>query len=84
MEIYYGTIGLLDLEARIKICQRAGLRMVLPRTNIVIPDSYEEDSLRTRRDELCQVKDSRGQEMLQDTWWIKENGQQFVWSDKYG
>ena len=81
IEVHYGTVSLEDLEKFVDECEEACLSIVLVRMNIIIPGRGEDIRLRKRRDELCATKAGQGQEIVQDMFWVKENGERYIWSD---
>ena len=68
-----GTAGLGEVEACVYTCQQAGLRVRLQGTTILVPEG-EEDSLRARRDRLCEATNRGGWKMLQYTKWRTQTG----------
>ena len=80
IEVWGGTAGLGEVEACVYTCQQTGLRVRLEFTTILVPEG-EEDSLRARRDRLCEAKDRRGERVVYDPQWRTLTGEEYVWTD---
>ena len=66
--VWGGTAGLGEVEACVYTCQQAGMRVQLGSTSILVPDG-EEESLRARRDRLCETYNKQGDCMVKCPKW---------------
>ena len=76
IEVWYGTAGLGEVEACVYTCQQTGLRVQLGYTTILVPEG-EEDSLRARRDRLCEAKNREGERMVDYPRWRTPTGEEY-------
>ena len=80
IQVVCGTAGLGEVEAWVYTCQQTGLRVQLLHTTILVQEG-EEDSLRARRDRLCEAEDREGRRMVDDPRWRTQTGEEYVWTD---
>ena len=80
IEVWWGKASLEEVEDWVDRWQAAG-GLLLYKTHIVLPSDVSEDSLKARTDRLREVRDVRGEEMVDVPRWRTETGEKYTWSD---
>ena len=80
IQVFYGKASLEEVEDLVDRWQAAGgLRLVM--THIVLPSDVSEASLKARTHRLEEVRDVRGEKMVDYPEWRTETGEEYTWSD---
>ena len=78
--VWFGEAILEEVEDWVDRWQSAGsLRLCI--IGIVLPSGVSEASLKARTDRLKEVRDGRGEKMVDHPWWRTETGEEYTWSD---